>query len=263
MQEYNRLWDTYSKNWDLLKAPMRPTTAVIRVLQQQIGEGHVLQLGCTPEIHAAFDHITAVDRDPNMIATVWPGNTATKQVINQDWMHMIWPHNTFTGIVSDCGVVMLGTLQRQQEFLSRCWDWLAPGGTYAQRYFERPMVNITFEELLADISGPAKINFHAFKWKMGMYLAGQHGAATASVQILDLWREISGDREAVLDRTGWSAEAVQTVDFYQTSGQVVTFANREEYASTIPAGAVDVEWLYTTDYDFAEHCPIMRWRKPL
>ena len=31
MQEYNELWDRYSKNWDLLKAPMRP----------KIGRAHV------------------------------------------------------------------------------------------------------------------------------------------------------------------------------------------------------------------------------
>ena len=83
------------------------------------------------------------------------------------------------------------------------------------------------------------------------------------MQILELFREISGDREALCDRTGWPAAHVNTVDFYGTSGQIVTFASREEYLSTIPDDAVDVEFLYTTDYDFAECCPIMRWRKPL
>ena len=262
MPEYNELWDRYSKNWDLLKAPMRPTQAVIDTLVREVGQGHILQLGCTPEIHAAFDHITAVDKDPNMIATVWPGDTDSKRVIQDQWMEMAWPINTFDGIVSDCGVVMLSTIKTQTQFLSRCLSWLKPGGTYAQRYFERPTENITMDELMADMAGPAKINFHAFKWKMGMYIAGQHGATTPSKRILELFREISGDREALCDRTGWPSAHVATVDFYETSGQIVTFANREEYLSTIPADAVDVEFLYTTDYDWAERCPIMRWRKP-
>ena len=263
MSEYNKLWDNYSKNWDLLKAPMRPTQAVIDTLVREVGQGHILQLGCTPEIHAAFDHITAVDKDPNMIATVWPGNTDTKHVYQDNWMEMAWPINTFDGIVSDCGVVMISTIKTQAQFLHRCFSWLKPGGTYAQRYFERPTEPITLDELRADIAGPAHINFHAFKWKMGMYIAGQQGATTPSKRILELFREISGDRQELCARTGWPPEQVATVDFYETSGQIVTFADRAEYLSTIPADAVDVEFLYTTDYDWAERCPILRWRKPL
>lgn len=263
MPEYNKLWDKYSRNWDLLKAPLRPTDAVIDLLVREVGQGHILQLGCTPEIYAAFDHITAVDKDPNMRANVWPGDTDTKRVLAGDWMDMAWASNTFHGILSDCGVVMLSTLERQREFLSRCYDWLAPGGTYAQRYFERPTENITLDELNTDMSGPAPFNFHSFKWKMGMYLAGQHGATTASANILKLFLELCDDRDVLCARTGWSRTAVDTIDFYETSGQIVTFADRAEYLSTIPTDAVDVEFLYTTDYDFAERCPIMRWRKPL
>ena len=136
-------WPKHSANWNRLGPPLRPTASVIEVMKQAVPPGPVLMLGVTPEIYQAFDHIQAVDRDQGMIERVWLGNTDSKQVTVGDWMTMDWPENSFSGIVGDCAIPMLGNLAVVSEFQQRCYHWLKPGGTVAFRLMERPDKAVT------------------------------------------------------------------------------------------------------------------------
>jgi hypothetical protein len=224
-------------------------------------------LGVTPEIYRAFDHIQAVDRDQSMIDRVWLGNTDTKTVTVGDWMDMDWPHNTFSGIVGDCAIPMLGNLAVVTEFQQRCYHWLKPGGTVAFRLMERPQQDVTIPDLITDVSGPATMNFHAFKWRMGQCVAALNkNSATASADIRHLFNNLGFPKDHrgwLCYCTGWDPDTVDSIDLYENATQVVLFALRQEYIDTIPSHAQDVEFITNDDYDLCEFTPILIWRKPL
>lgn len=257
-------WPKHSANWNRLGPPLRPTACVIKVMKEAVAPGPVLMLGVTPEIYRAFDHITAVDRDQSMIDRVWLGDTDTKCVTVGDWMDMDWPHNTFSGIVGDCAIPMLGNLAVVTEFQQRCYHWLKPGGTVAFRLMERPQQDVTLGDIERDLSQPAAMNFHAFKWRMGQCVAAMNqNSATASADIRILFQTLGYDRDRLCHVTGWDHDAVDSIDLYHNATQVVLFALRQEYIDTIPNHAQDVEFITNDDYDLCEFTPILIWRKPL
>ena len=255
-------WPKHSANWNRLGPPLRPSTQVVEIMKS-LASGDILLMGVTPELHAAFKNIIAVDRDSSMIEKVWLGDDDTRNVMQNDWMEMVWQSNNFDAVVGDCALPMLSTLERMTEFQSKCFDWLKPGGVFVQRVMERPTVAYTKNDLLDIMSKPANINFHAFKWLKCMSIAAQFGYAVPDPLRYEYFEYLCNDRDALCERTGWSREAVDTVDLQKEGKQTVAFCNREELIQTIPANAVDVTWTYAKDYDLAEHCPILSWRKPL
>lgn len=255
-------WPKHSVNWNKLGPPMRPTPAVVKIFKDLAGDGRVLMMGVTPELHTAFVDVIAVDRDENMISNVWPGDTLTRQVLQSDWMKMEWESNRFSAVVGDCALPMLSTIENMTEFQQRCFDWIKPGGVFVQRLFERPTEDYTWDQLVDMVSKPADINFHAFKWVACMSLAAEVGYKISDPVRFEYLNKLCADRTAVCEATGWSREAVDTIDMYENGVQAVTFCNRAEWLSTVPNDAVEVNFLYAYDYDLWQHCPILTWKKP-
>lgn len=252
-------WLGYTKKWDALKPPMRPTPAVISIMQRESTPGPVLMLGVTPEIHAAFDDIVAIDRDKSMIAAIWPGDTPTKCAIRRSWTDLDWDRGEFASIVSDCGVNMLGDLSAIAEFQASCAKWLVPGGSMVHRVMSRPDTDVTLAEIRLDLESTAEINFHAFKWKLGQHVASQNHSKVAHQQVWELFNDICSDRDRLSSITGWARADIDCIDLYRDSGVTVVFPTIAEWTNTVPSAAVDTRYLTTDDYDLSEHCPIMAW----
>lgn len=262
----DKSWSGHSRNWDKFGPPLRPTTAVADHMREQMISGNrILMLGVTPELHAVFDNIIAVDRDPDMIRNVWPGDTDTKTAIQGEWLQMRWPEGSFDGIACDGGLGMLEDPDDMRYFQSLCMRWLKPGGTVVHRLFERPTGRyaITRERLLLEVDDHDRVNWHAFKWLMAFNICDvKDDSNLGLVEIMDLFNDMFPDRDALSIRTGWSRESIDTIDLYAGSDKVSYFGTREEYAATIPGSAIDVSFRVIPGYDLSEHCPIMRWRKP-
>ena len=242
---------------------MKPAPSDVAHYKSLVGEGRVLMMGVTPELHAAFTDITAFDRDEAMIKRVWPGNTLTRNVVQADWMNIDYSRSTnIVGVIGDCALPMLGDLDKMRVFQSRCFDWLMTGGVFVQRIFERPTVPYTRADLQKIMNEPAKINFHAFKWMLCMVIAAESGYIVRDTDRLVLFNELCSDRDALCAATGWSRDAVDTMDLYAGGEYTVAFCSREEILNTIPEDARDIQFTNMTDYDLAENCPIMSWRKP-
>ena len=255
-------WHKHSESWNKLHSPFRPAPSDVAHYRSLIGEGRVMMMGVTPELHAAFTDITAFDRDEAMIAKIWPGNTLTRKVIKADWLRIEYFRSPgFDAVLGDCALPMLGDLDRMRLFQSRCYDWLKPGGVFVQRLMERPATPYTRADLLDIMSRPAKINFHAFKWMLCMVIAAESGYVVRDTDRLVLFNELCSDRDALCAATGWNRDAVDTMDLYAGGEYAVAFCSREEILSTIPEGAADIQFVNMTDYDLAENCPIMSWKK--
>lgn len=258
-------WTGHSLNWGKFAPPLRPTVAVAEHMRGQMGDNaRILMLGVTPELHAVFNNIIAVDRDHDMIRNVWPGDTDTKTAIQGEWLKMRWPEGSFDGIACDGGLGMLEDHDDMRYFQSLCMRWLKPGGTVVHRLFERPTGRkaITREMLLSEVSRPDRVNWHAFKWLMAFHVCNEKDESRLRlIEVMDLFNDLFPDREWLSALTGWSRDSIDTIDLYADIDRVSYFGTRDEYASTIPGSAVDVSFRVVPGYDLSEHCPVMRWRK--
>lgn len=251
-------WREYTKRWDLLKPPMRPTPAVVDAMVRCSAAGPVLMMGVTPEIHAAFDDITAVDRDGSMIAAIWPGDTYTKRAMRISWQDMSWPKGTFSTVVGDCALNMLGSLDAMREFQEGCTTWLRSGGTLVQRIMVRPDDDVTLDDLRADMTG--RINFHAFRWRLAQHIAASTDGVVGHQVCYDLFHMMCDDRDALAAASGWSRVDIDCIDLYRDSKVVIAWPTRSQWMDTVPGSAHGTEIINVGGYDLSESCPLLRWR---
>jgi hypothetical protein len=259
-------WRNYPAMWHLLTPPMRPHAEDVRLFKEQSVPGKVLLLGVTPELHAAFDDILAVDRDGDMIAKIWPGDTDSKRVTQGNWQEMDWPDDSFSSIIGDFSIMFLHDTQMLADFQARCLRWLKPGGTMVQRVFFRPDDPVTLEDLNRVIDGTKRMNFHAFRWYMAQYLAEQQNSAgVLHGDVYKLFNTLCPDRSALLATAGWDSTNIESVELYKDSTVTIGWHKKTELLSTIPAQAQTVQLWYVPGgtYDLDQYCPVMRWNKPL
>ena len=256
-------WTNYSSYWNQLPPPMRPTPSIIDVMTRNSTPGHVLLLGVTPEIHAAFDHITAIDRDSSMIATVWPGDTDTKRVQQGSWTEMAWPEAMFDTVIGDCAITLLSDATSIAEFQASCYRWLKPGGSFVHRLMQRPEIAVTRHDIARELAGPAIMNFHAMRWRMGQCIAADNDGLAPSMLVRELFESLVPDRDVLCDITGWTRIDVDRMDLYKGNTNRVFFGSQQQWRDTIPTDAVDIRWIQVFDHDLSEHCPVMCWRKPV
>ncbi len=252
----------HSKNWDKLTSPARPSPSVIDTYKQLVPNGNILLLGVTPEITNAYTVITAVDNDEKMIKNVWQGDTLTKRVFHANWETFV-THERFDGVIGDVALTLLADKKKITSFNQRSFDMLHPKGVAAQRIFHKPTDVMSREQLIDMLSKPAIINFNAFKWLMFMTYSSETHSKIQLSNIRKFFNEIAPDRQLVSEKTGWTTDQINTIDFYENTKAEVIVLTKKEWLETIPKGAVDVKFTYNDDYDLAELCPILSYGKPV
>jgi SAM-dependent methyltransferase len=257
-------WEKYHTRWAHVEPPLRCGAEVVREVQSIVGraEGTVLLLGVTPELADAFDEVFAVDKNPSMIANVWPGDSAGKRAIAADWLEMNSQGEAFAAIVGDGSLNNLGYPSDIKKLLGNALEMLTPGGRFACRLYERPSSPFTIDDILMAASVPASINFHALKWMIAMHLAAQNDAMVPVAQILATFNKLFPDREKLSRSTGWPRTGIDTIDLYQDSAMSYSFPSREEFLAIIPEGAIEVEFRRCGTYYLASCCPILAFRRP-
>ncbi len=251
-------WEKNPRHWSRIEPPLRPDEAVTRAIVQLAGgaKAKVLLLGVTSELANAFQSVQAIDKSTMMIAKVWPGDSATKGARQGNWLEMPVPEPLFDAAVGDGSFSNLDYPHEVREVLQRVVHGLRPGGRFVFRMFERPDVPQSREELLATAAGPARINFHAFKWQLFMHLAGVTQATVPVEQLLVFFNELFPDRAALAARTGWPRELIDLVDVYRDSEVRFTFMTRSEFLAVLPPGITDLRFDHCSNYDLAECCPL-------
>lgn len=257
-------WDRSPRHWSRIEPPLRPDAEVTREFQRLAGgaASRVLLLGVTAELANAFAAVHAVDKSAQMIERVWPGNTASRQAVQGNWLELVPPDSGFDAVVGDGSLSNLDYPGEVAEVLQRALGSLRPGGRFVCRLFERPDAPWTREDLLAAASGPARVNFHAFKWQVAMHLAGATGATVPVPAILALFNTLFPDRGALAARTGWPRELIDLVDVYGNSSVRFTFMTRREITAVLPAGCTDVRFDACGRYDLAACCPLLSFTRP-
>jgi SAM-dependent methyltransferase len=257
-------WDKSPPHWSRIEPPLRPDAEVTRAFQQLAGgpSARVLLLGVTSELANAFESVYAIDKSPMMLSRVWPGDSSTRHAVQGNWLEMPVPEHPFDAAIGDGSLSNLAYPHEVREVLSRVLASLRPGGRFVCRLFERPDVPLGREDLLAAASGPARINFHAFKWQVAMHLAEQTQATIPVPGIVALFDDLFPDRQAVAARTGWPRELIDLLDVYRDSEVRFTFMTRSEILAVLPPGITDLRFDACSNYDLAQCCPLMSFRRP-
>ena len=95
-------WAERSQHWGKIGPPLVPNQEIVDTFTRLVpSDQHILMLGVTPQIANAYTHVTAVDFSPAMIERVWPGNTETKQAIEDNWLTVDLVEEPFDGIIGD------------------------------------------------------------------------------------------------------------------------------------------------------------------
>ena len=256
-------WQRYHARWSQIRPPLRPDEDVVKAIVKLVGgRGRkVLLLGVTPEFADAFDNVQAVDKNPAMIANLWPGDGATKKASLGDWLEMSGETGNFDAVIGDGSLNMPFYPRETRILLDKVLERLAPGGIFACRVYERPARPITAEDLVATASRPAMIGFHGFKWQLIMHLAEEVGANVPVALIREQFNERFPDRAGLAARTGWRDSDIDTIDVYRGSPAVYAFPNRQELQAVLPPGIGDARFLACGSYDMAACCPILTFTK--
>jgi SAM-dependent methyltransferase len=256
-------WQDYHARWSQLRPPLRPHPDVIAPVRTLIGnpDGPVLLLGVTPELATAFESVHAVDKSPEMIAGIWPGDTPMRHAVQGDWLHIPGPDGRFNAVVGDASPNNVSYPDEVCRLLLRVRELLAPGGRFACRVFERPAWPFTREDLLDMTTNPARINFQAFKWMFAMHLAAHTEPSVPVRRVLALFEQMFPDRDGLAARTGWPRADIDTVEVYRESPVVYCFPDRSEFLRMLPQGFSEVAFHACGGYDVAECCPILSCRK--
>jgi hypothetical protein len=159
-------------------AALCPGNAVIDEVKRLVGQRQspILLLGVTPELAHAFDMVQAVDRNPAMFDSVWPGDTEFKKARVGDWLQLEDPDDSFLEVIGDGSLNSLTYPDDISWPIGILARLLSTGGIFACRLFERPTVPTTLDAILAAPRSPAKFNFHALKCMIATQLAAERGA---------------------------------------------------------------------------------------
>lgn len=246
-------WAERSQHWGKMGPPLIPNQEVIDAYTALIPtDKKILMLGVTPQIANAYTHVTAVDYSPSMIERVWPGNTETKLVYEDNWLTVDIADNQFDGLLGDGSINMVGYPHDIKFLFERVYRWLKPGGTFAMRFFTRPNEAVTREQLLEEAANP-KYSFSAFRRLIPMYIAANEGSCVPSQRMLEVFDELFPDRSQLK----WDPEHIVSIDAYRGTTTTSWFPTRDEVLDFVHPDAKGVHFVDAGTYNIANTCPIL------
>lgn len=251
-------WNAVSQHYNIGEPPLIPNQEVIDYFYQRVPRtANILMLGVTPLIANAYDNVTAVDRELAMIESLWAGDSATRQAVNDNWLSVSLPNNQYSGVLGDGSINMLTNEQDVMALFERALNWLKPGGYFVCRFFTRPNMPVTLEQLQTQAIKPT-MNFSAFKRLLPAYIAEQTGNAWVTTKSMALlFNELFPDRTIL----PWDEFNLASIDKYARGDGVTWFPNRQEVFDLVPKSAKHVQFVDVGTYDLAEHCPILEFAR--
>ena len=244
-------WGHRSLTYGQMVAPLTPNQEIIDGFTGLVPtDGQILLLGVTRKLAETYQHVTAVDYNEDMIAHVWPGNTANKTASLDNWLTMDLPLEHYDAVIGDGSLNMLAPVEVKQ-LLDRALEWLKPGGVLACRIFTSPDAPVTEERIIAEGVNPVMV-FDGWRRLLNMRIAQRDGSLFPVVRIVELFDQLFPDPSVL----PWSD--ISAIESYRTSTSMVWFPTRQEVLDLAPPGSYFVD---VGTYDTADTCPILTFTK--
>ena len=258
-------WARYHQHWQRLRPPLRPSAEVVAAFDELTrGRSPCALLGVTPELAGLTLDLTALDRDPNMIAAVWPGDRPERRALLADWLHFPAALNQLAVVIGDGSLNVLPDALAHQSLLRELQRVLEPNGRAVLRVFLRPSESArpSDRRTVDEVVEAARLSqsFHGFKWRLAMALCTERQSMSLPVRdLLAAFRDrVVGDRGSaehwMLDR-GWDPADLTSIEVYADSAETYSFPTRAELEASVPGG-LRLRWHNVTGYELAERCPL-------
>jgi SAM-dependent methyltransferase len=236
-------WEVLADHWSWLGPPLRPVPQDMERLQRawlaSLPPGlpdralDILLLGVTPEV-AQFPWcsrwtLTALDASPAMFRAVWPGDAPHRRGVLGDWLQTGFADAAIDLVLTDAGLVALGSLERVAALSRELRRVLRPGGRVVVRHFIRPVP----AELAAALPAAARAgeirNFNELKLRLLMTMPAAPTTGRVSLPAtLAAFNGLFPDRAALAAQLGCAPEIVATIDAYGTRDDGYVFASQAE-----------------------------------
>jgi SAM-dependent methyltransferase len=262
-------WTSHARQWTLIGPPLRPCSADVEFMQARVrshfadrsGPLPALLLGVTPELASAAWRpeleLVAVDRCEDMIAEVWPGDTAFRRALRAEWLELPFAPESFELVLGD-GCLTLFDFPRGYERLSASLARvLRPGGRLLLRLFCQPAHAESVDEVFAALGARRIGNFHAFKWRLAMALQGDDSAR--GVKLADIWdafRARIPDGRALASAAGLPLAEITTLANYEGVATRYSYSTLEE-ALGILSSRFELLETWCGSYELGERCPTL------
>lgn len=253
-------WSRFHLRWSRLAPPLRASPGSAGLVREQIDshDAHVLLLGVTPELADLGRQLTGADWSPEMIGTIWPGDTDRRQSLLCDWRTLPEPATPYTAVIGDGSLATQSWPHGYRDVLRAVARAITPDAPLVIRCYLRPekpeSLGAVRDDTLAGNAG----NFHALKWRIAMAVLGDGDNPDIPVsEILSAFNTTFPDREALAAATGWDRVLIDDIDAYAGIDAVYSFPSRRQLAGLFAQEHWRSRYVETSDYPLAERCPLV------
>lgn len=260
----NDHWDHHARQWKHIGPPLRPDSvdiAHVERLLEKVAISQAVLLGVTPELASmrwpSGTKLAAVDRNPGMVAHIWPRETVSVPAVAVlgEWERLPIGTNSIDVVVGDgCYTLLVGS--RSYEALSlEVSRVLRPDGRFIMRFFVRPERPESPSNILNDLRCGRIGNFHIFKWRLAMAMHESFISGVAVADVWKLWKAAEIDADTLSRELGWSRSSIETIEVYRSSDARYSFATVEELRAVLAPYFREVS-CYFPNYELGDRCPI-------
>jgi SAM-dependent methyltransferase len=253
-------WSEFPRVWAQYTPPLRPNGEVVAAVRDRIGApgGRTLLLGVTPELADIAPNVVAVDKNPSMVANLWPGNNDRRCAVVGNWLNTNFAADVFDCCVGDGSLNAVRYPDEMRLLCSEVARVLRSGGKIVLRVFIMPDATETMEAVQQSAIGGKFRSFHGFKWRLAMAIAGQANQPSIEMRrVFDAFSRMFPDRDRLVAITGWSRDEIDTIDILQDSVAISSFPTRGQLLSVVSAAFVNSRLVPVGTYEAAELCPLL------
>lgn len=219
-------------------------------------------LGVTPELVAmawpAGSTVLAVDREPAMIAALFPPGPDRRAVVGE-WLALPAADGAIDAVVGDGCASLFACPDGYRALAAELARACAPGGCVILRLFVLPPRRESLADIAAALAAGAIGSIDVLKWRLAMALAGDDRSVEMSA-ILGAFDAIVPDRAALAAATGWPRSVIDHLDTYRVSRTRLAFPTlAESIAALAPAFARHE--IHTPGYELGDRCPTLVLRR--
>jgi len=263
------VWKHHAAHWQQVGSPLRPTeedreiilTLSLPALSHSRNTSEVIVLGVTPELvqlnWPGNIRLQAFDHSAEMIASVWRPHFRNPSSVQQvRWQSMPLEDESVDLVIGDGCVTVLPCADDCRAVFAEASRVLKPTGLLVMRCFIRPERAESAEDVVTALYNGMIGSFHALKWRVAMAINPDGEFSVAVAGIHALFERLFPDRDQLAGYTGWSREAIDTIDAYSGTDIRYTFPTISELTELALPFAAVVDARKGT-YELAERCPIL------
>lgn len=256
MTEKSGGWQNFAKGFERLGAPLRPSVSDVESLRGAIAgsDERVLLLGVTPELTGLGKKMVAVDKEPGMIADVWPGDDHRRRAVLANWLDLPFDDASFDAAIGDGS--MNAVAGCREELLVEVRRVLAPAGILALRVFCSPESPETLRDIRRELEEGWNGNVYSLAWRIAMSLAPDKADAVVAVrEVAQTFNELFPDRDAVAAKTGWNAAEIAFFDRLEAGAHSVGLPTLDTAVELLQRTFPQYRVIPGSGYPLAERCP--------